>query len=72
MKESPKSKHRAIVNLQIEVFPVLDSGECSGHPVTNEEMEKFKIKPSMLVSVDGFDRTECLRKLRRRIEEFNK
>lgn len=67
-----RSPHKAVCLLTIEVHEQLPSGECSGKLVTSKEMAEFGIKPKMIISCSGFDRQDCLRKLKKAIDEFGK
>lgn len=66
-----QQKHRAIILLKVEIHSVSAANECTGHLVDRSEMEKFKIQPKKIYSIDGFDRTDCLKKLKHIVEQLN-
>jgi len=66
-----KRPHTAIINCMVEVHDLLDTGECSGNMVPVDMLAEYKIRPAFLLSVSGFDRDDCLKKLKTKIEEFN-
>ena len=36
-----RKQHKAVILMNIEIHEVLDSGECSGKPVSAEELKKL-------------------------------
>ena len=66
-----KSPHTAILHIKIDVYDVLPTGECSGNTVPSSILKDYKLKPFMLLAIDGYDMDDCLKKLRRKIEDFH-
>ena len=60
--------HTAIVYLKIEVFPNLDTGECSGQPI---DLSEYDLEPVRLVTIKGFDRYETIKKLKEKLSELS-
>lgn len=67
-----KKPYQAVILLNIEVQDVLPTGELSGRILKSDELEKFGLRKNMVVSVEGFDKFECLKKLKEKIDEFKK
>lgn len=67
-----KKPHQAIILMNIEVQDVLPTGELSGKVLKTEELAQFGLKKTMVLSVEGFDKFECLKKLKEKIDEFKK
>jgi hypothetical protein len=72
MSEIALKPHRAVLHVRLEVHDLLDSGECSGHPVRLPEHPSYGLKSSMVIAVDGFDRHDCLAKVKAKLEELSK
>lgn len=64
---NPKKPHKAVIRVIVEVHELLDTGECSGQPVEAEELAKFELKTKDIIEVQGFDRTDCLKKTKERL-----
>jgi hypothetical protein len=69
---STTEKHKAIIHLRIEVHDVLPTGECSGKPLKLNQYPEYGLKHSMLIAIDGYDRHDCLQKLKNKLEELAK
>lgn len=66
---SAKDKHKAIIHVGMgEVHPLLETGECSGVPVPKSELAEYGIEFPFLIEVQGFDKHDCLQKLKNRLE----
>lgn len=59
--------HKAIINIQIEVHDILDTGECSGRIV---DLEQYNIQPYFLLSIDGENLNDCLKNLKTRLNSL--
>lgn len=66
-----RAPHLAILNINIEVYEVLSTGECSASIVSKKELDESNIKKNFLMSVKGYNLKDCLEKLKRKIEEFD-
>ena len=65
-----KRKHRAVLNIQLIVYPVDDHNQCMSS-LEKSQLEQFGLRPKMCISLEGFDMHECLSKLARKLSEFN-
>jgi hypothetical protein len=65
-----RKQHKAVILMNIEIHEVLDSGECSGKPVSAEELKKFGITGKSVQQLTGENKDDCLKKLKRLIDEF--
>ncbi len=72
MTTQAKAPHKAVILIQIEVHEILPSGECSSKLVPIAELAQYGIKPKRILSVSGFDKTDCLIKLKRELDDFGK
>lgn len=63
--------HMAIINVQIEVHALDDVGQCSGQVLNNEALRQAGLHSSMLLTVEGVDAADCLKKLRIKLDQFN-
>lgn len=66
---NPKSPHIAILNVNIEVMELLPTGECSGKIIPPSQLD---IKKNLILSIKGFDAADCVKKLKRKLEQFKK
>lgn len=67
-----RAPHKAVILIQIEVHEVLPTGECSGRLVPVSELAEVGIKPKQVISVSGFNKHDCLQKLKKELDEFGK
>lgn len=65
-----RKPHKAVILMTVEIHEVLDNGECSGKPLNSSELEPMGIKPKQLLQVNGQNKDDCLKKLKRIIDEF--
>ena len=72
MSTNAKSPHKAVIKLQMEIHEILPTGECSAKILTKEELAKYNLQPKCLVTVNGFDRHNCLLKTKELLEKFEK
>jgi hypothetical protein len=61
----------AVINVMLEIHEVLDTGECSGKIILGDELKENGIESAFLLSVTGYNKKNCLKKLKQKIEEFN-
>ena len=64
--------YRAIINLNVEVHKVNDKNECSGMIVSTSELLPYDLRNSMLLSVDGATKNDCLTKLSEIVKTIRK
>lgn len=65
-----KAPHKAVLLVKMEVHEVKNTGECSGKILTKQELEKYGLSPKSVLTVNGFDRHDCIKKLKALIDEF--
>lgn len=69
---STKNKHKTIINCKLEVHEVNpETGECEGKPLPVDDLAQVGLKRNFLLVVEGFDRFDCLKKTKEKIDEFN-
>jgi hypothetical protein len=66
---SAKRPHAAVIKLQINVHPVLDSGECDGITIDTGTLSEYGVKPVQVVTLRGQNRHDLLVKLSRWLGE---
>lgn len=71
MTTKATSPHMAIVHMSVEIHEVLPTGECSGKIVKSSELAEFGLKPTFVLRVKGFDKFECIKKLKALMEKFD-
>lgn len=64
------AKYRAVVLIAVEVSDILETGECSGHILTKDELKEAGITKSSTIAIDGDSKEECLQKLKEKINGF--
>lgn len=62
--------HMIVLNVSLEAHELLPTGECSGNIVSQEELEKAGIKSHFLLSVNGYNKSECIKKLKEKLKDF--
>ena len=62
--------YKAILNVQLEVHEVNKQGECTGHVLSPDELNKAGIKTVFLTDIDGATKNDCLTKLREAINDL--
>jgi len=58
--------HKAVMLINLEVHEI-DNGECSGKIVSKEDLENNHLKSKMILTIEGFDKNDCLTKVYRRL-----
>ena len=61
---SAMSPHKAVLQITIDVMEVKTTGECNGKPIKREELAQYGLKPVMTRTLNGFDKNDCLMKLK--------
>lgn len=62
--------HKAILLINLEVHSVNDKGECEGRVLTRQELSEYGIKPKFTATINGFDKHNCLVKLKEIIDKL--
>lgn len=68
MPTNARAPHRAVCLLNCEIHEVLPTNENSGKLVSIAEMKEYGLKPKIVVSISGFDRQDCLKNLKKWID----
>ena len=63
MSESKAKPYAAIINITVEVHPVLETGEMSGTPVAKKDLMAKGVSNRKSIKIEGFDLTDCLKQL---------
>jgi hypothetical protein len=69
--EKEKVAHKAVLLVKIEVHDILSNGECSGNSVSEEKLIEHGLKNSMVFNVRGNDLNQCLKNLKKRLNNIN-
>lgn len=59
-----KVPHGAIMNIQLEIQPILETGEYSGKPIPKQKIKDAGLKNKMLVQIKGDSLEDCIRKVK--------
>ncbi len=65
-----RKQHKAVILMTVEVHEVLDTGECCGIPVSENELQKYKLAGKQVLQVNGQNKDDCLKKLKGLIDGF--
>ncbi len=71
MTERSNLPHKAIVHINIYVHEVLKNGDLDPIPASNEELARYNIGQTAKLSVSGFDRSDCIKKVKELLEKLN-
>ena len=70
MNDEVSRPHTAVLNIQIQTHSLTNNGELSGNVLNANFLNKFGLKPSFLLRVDGIDAEDCLTKVQRKLKQF--
>jgi hypothetical protein len=70
MSVNADKPHKAVLLINVEVFEVRSTGECESRTVSREELAQYNIKPKFTKTVNGYDKHDCLQKLKTLLEQF--
>ena len=56
---------------QIKVHKVLREGGLDPVPVSDEELRKYGIDKFAAISIEGFDKADCIKKVKQKLEALN-
>jgi hypothetical protein len=65
-------KHQAIMKIEFDVFKLLDTGECSGKTIKQDQLSPFGLKPKVVLGVTEDNLTDLLLRLQRAIKILEK
>lgn len=63
--------HTAVLKFQIKVHKVLREGGLDPVPVSDEELRKYGIDKFAVMSVSGFDKADCIKQVKQKLEALN-
>lgn len=71
MEPTNKVKHKAILLIShCDIHPILETGECDGRPLSKEELERYNLTFPFLVEIEGYDKNDCLTKLKQKLVDL--
>lgn len=70
MSTNYNKPHMAILQIKLDVMSILDTGECDGKPLSREELSMYGIKPTLTKTINGFDKNDCLIKLKQLLDSI--
>ncbi len=59
--------HKAIININFQVFPIDVTGEANGFCLSRKELKEANVRPKT-IEVKGNTKEECLEALRQKLE----
>lgn len=62
--------HQVIMTIKIDAYQENDVGECD-LPIPAKDLAEFNLKSKQVIQVKGFDKTDCLKKVREKLNVFN-
>jgi hypothetical protein len=71
MSERSNLPHKAIIGINIYVHEVLKNGDLDPIPASNEELARYNIGQSAKIAVSGFDRADCIKKVKEVLEKLD-
>lgn len=63
--------HTAVIRFQIKIHKTLQEGGLDPVPVSDVELRKYGIDKFAVISISGFDKTDCIKKVKEKLEELN-
>lgn len=63
--------HHAQISFTIHVFPVLPDGSLVPTPLTSAELEEAGIKQKAVFNITGFNKEDCINKIREALSKIN-
>lgn len=71
MEDNTKRPHVCIINCQMEMSYLLDSGEVSGQCVNRESLKKLGVNPDFIMVIKGYDLNDCIQNVKAKLEQLN-
>ena len=72
MSDIATKKHRTLIEIRVEIYDVLDTGEYSGRPINLNNYTEYGIKKQQYHQIEGFDRHDCMIKTKQWLENIKK
>lgn len=63
-----EAPHYAQIKFSIDIFKVLPDGSLDPNKLTNADLEKLGITNTAVFGVEGFNKEDCVKKLRQVLE----
>jgi len=63
--------HTAVIKIQIRVHKTFKDGSLDPNPIKTDELNKYGIGPFADMKIEGFDKTDCIKKVKERLEKLN-
>lgn len=63
--------HKAIIHLQLNVYDVLDTGECSGKSLPQSELKQYELGRNATIILSASDKHHLLMKVKNLMEKLN-
>lgn len=71
MATNAKAPHKAVMLIRLDVYELSKIGECS-HVVNPAELAENDIKTKAVYTIEGFDKFDCLSKLKKALNGFTR
>jgi hypothetical protein len=71
MNDELSRPHTAVLNVQLECHSLLPDGMCSGRVLNSKALNRFGLKPSFLLRVDGIDAEDCLNRVQQKLKNWD-
>lgn len=63
--------YHAQISFTINIFPTLPDGSLVPSPLTASELEELGIKPKAVFNITGFNKEDCITKIREALSKIN-
>lgn len=62
--EAYQYPHYAQINFHIDVFKVMPDGSLDPKKMSKRELEKYGIAETAIFGIEGFDKADCIKKVK--------
>ncbi len=71
MTDRANLPHKAIIYIGVAVHEVLKNGDLDPIPASEEELSRYNLGRHARVAIDGFDRADCIKKVKELLEKLD-
>lgn len=62
--------HTAIIQVIVTAYQKLPTGEIGTTILSEDELKEYGIRKKTLIGIDGFDKFECMKKVKMKIDKL--
>ncbi|MDC1324998.1 hypothetical protein N8257_00640 [Ulvibacter sp.] len=71
MTDRANLPHKAIIHIGIAVHEVLKNGDLDPIPASEEELSRYDLGRHAKMCINGFDRADCIKKIKELLEKLD-